>query len=661
MRDSICMTPSASIFWTACGLLFAACSTGHALQAADPIKINEVHYDPLGAPAPANEFVELYNAGPDTLYLDGAVITDEGNAGTNEATFRFPGTPGGTSIPLAPGGFMMLVPDATGTPYPSVAFEFYAGAGDLDDPSVPNITKTSGLANNLSLANGGDGLTLSTGVSTGNVIPCAEVVDGVSWETGGGDTTAQSNTVCADPAPDAGVGTGAFSLQRKPDGADTDNSAADLFPDLMSPGICNGCPATFVAVSVSPCPPPPAAGVFLFANLEQGAAPVTTVNAWYRVKPDSTFHPVDAFGEENFYFAPLPGQPDQSVVEYFMIAADARGNSALYPVGAPAVLASYRVGMNTIQQVQAVTLSDSCVTSAWVGLPVNVAGVVTHEAYEFAADSFFLQSGTAPNSGVRAQLVDPSFQPNIGDSVLVSGIVREVNCQTEILAECVSVVAPNRPVVARTLDSLDVLDMEPYEGMLVHVPGDLPVHTDWVYSEVNGEQRKEFLIGSPPFWVGDDTYEPDGIGPFVVLPNRVAINGVTGIVSYRLPTVMDTSTRLRIEPRRDPDVGLDLTSIGPGGSGFTPRPAVEGSWPNPFNPHTTLSLRLPEPGFATLRIYDVAGREVRTLLARHVDTTELQVGWDGRDDLGGILPAGTYIARLDVAGNSASRKLVLVR
>lgn len=627
----------------------------------DPIKINEVHYDPLGAPAPANEFVELYNAGPDTLYLDGAVITDEGNSGTNEATFRFPGTPGGTSIPLAPSGFMLLVPDATGTPYPAVAFEFYAGAGDTDDPGVPNITKTSGLANNLSLANGGDGLTLSTGASTGNVIPCGEVVDGMSWETGGGDTTAQSNSVCADPAPHPGVGAGALSLQRKPDGADTDNSAADFFPDLMSPGTCNGCPATFVGVSVSPCPPLPSAGVSLFAIIEQGAAPVTTVVVSYRVKPDTTFQQVGAFGEDNFYFAPLPGQPDQSVVEYFIVAADAGGNTAFYPAGAPSVLASYRVGMNTIQQIKAVTLNDSCSTSAWVGLPANVAGVVMHEAHEFADDSFFLQSGTAPSSGIRAQLVDSSFHPNLGDSVVVAGIVREVNCQTEILAECVSVVAQNRPVIARTLDSLDVLNMEPFESMLVHIPGATPVHTDWVYSDVNGEQRKEFLTGSPPFWVGDDTYDPDGIGPFIELPNRVAIDGVTGIVSYRLPTVTDSSTPLRIEPRRDPDVILNFTSIGPGGNVLVPRPVVESSWPNPFNPQTTLSLRLSEPGFATVRIYDVAGREVRTLLARHVDTTELQVDWDGRDDQGVVLPAGTYIARLDVGGASATHKLVLVR
>src|SRR5262249_40581219 len=70
----------------------------------DRVKISEVCYDPPENPETPFEFVELYNAGTSVAYLDGAVISDQGNNDTNEATFQFPGTPlTGTTIPLAPG------------------------------------------------------------------------------------------------------------------------------------------------------------------------------------------------------------------------------------------------------------------------------------------------------------------------------------------------------------------------------------------------------------------------------------------------------------------------------------------------------------------------------------------------------------------------------
>lgn len=220
-----------------------------ALQPTDPVKINEVNYDPPESPEDPFEFIELFNAGAFTVFLDAAVITDEGNNGTGEAAFQFPGVLGGTTIALPPGGRMLLVGDATGSTYSNIAFEFFAGGTDTDDLLVPNLVKTSGTGVDLQLANTGDGVTLSTGLSNGNIIPCNEIVDGVSWESGGtGDVTALSSSVCNDAGPHPGYANTTESLQRIPDGTDTNTtSASDFTVFQRTPGTENG-----VSFSVPP-------------------------------------------------------------------------------------------------------------------------------------------------------------------------------------------------------------------------------------------------------------------------------------------------------------------------------------------------------------------------------------------------------------------------
>jgi predicted outer membrane repeat protein len=84
--------------------------------------------------------------------------------------------------------------------------------------------------------------------------------------------------------------------------------------------------------------------------------------------------------------------------------------------------------------------------------------------------------------------------------------------------------------------------------------------------------------------------------------------------------------------------------------------------PNPFNPMTTIRYDLPTPGRVYLRIFDVAGRTVRTLIGgEHRDTGEHQALWDGHDDSGRAVAAGMYFYELDASSFRGVRKMVLVR
>ncbi len=84
--------------------------------------------------------------------------------------------------------------------------------------------------------------------------------------------------------------------------------------------------------------------------------------------------------------------------------------------------------------------------------------------------------------------------------------------------------------------------------------------------------------------------------------------------------------------------------------------------PNPFNPTTTISFGLPAAARATLRVYDTAGRTVRTLIDGPQTAGFHEVPWDGRDDRGTGVATGVYFYRLSVDGQeSQTKKMILVK
>jgi flagellar hook assembly protein FlgD len=84
--------------------------------------------------------------------------------------------------------------------------------------------------------------------------------------------------------------------------------------------------------------------------------------------------------------------------------------------------------------------------------------------------------------------------------------------------------------------------------------------------------------------------------------------------------------------------------------------------PNPFNPRTTLSFNLDDPGAVILTIHDARGRLVRELWAGEAPAGGHALVWDGRDDGNRAVAAGVYVSRLRVDGReSGQAKLCLVR
>ena len=85
------------------------------------------------------------------------------------------------------------------------------------------------------------------------------------------------------------------------------------------------------------------------------------------------------------------------------------------------------------------------------------------------------------------------------------------------------------------------------------------------------------------------------------------------------------------------------------------------TYPNPFNPSTTIEFILPESGFATISIYSMAGQKIRELNADYLTAGTHTLSWDGRDAHGNAVSSGIYITRLQAGKHTATGRMVLLK
>jgi len=87
------------------------------------------------------------------------------------------------------------------------------------------------------------------------------------------------------------------------------------------------------------------------------------------------------------------------------------------------------------------------------------------------------------------------------------------------------------------------------------------------------------------------------------------------------------------------------------------------NYPNPFNPRTTIGYHVSGASakHVTLKIYDVHGRYVTTLVDAVKEAGEYTVMWDGRNSGGEPVYSGVYFMRLEAGGSNTVRKMVLMK
>ena len=94
------------------------------------------------------------------------------------------------------------------------------------------------------------------------------------------------------------------------------------------------------------------------------------------------------------------------------------------------------------------------------------------------------------------------------------------------------------------------------------------------------------------------------------------------------------------------------------------------AYPNPFNPSTTIKFNIPnaengkwkmENGFVSLKVYDITGKEVSTLVSGYLKPGTYEVQFPGKKNSNFQLPSGVYFYKLEAGNFTATKKLMLIK
>lgn len=91
------------------------------------------------------------------------------------------------------------------------------------------------------------------------------------------------------------------------------------------------------------------------------------------------------------------------------------------------------------------------------------------------------------------------------------------------------------------------------------------------------------------------------------------------------------------------------------------RTALRQNYPNPFNPSTTIRYAIAESGPVSLKIFDTAGRLVKTLVDGHQTPNHYELTWDGTDNVNQSVASGLYLYQLQTDDNREVRRMLLLK
>jgi photosystem II stability/assembly factor-like uncharacterized protein len=85
------------------------------------------------------------------------------------------------------------------------------------------------------------------------------------------------------------------------------------------------------------------------------------------------------------------------------------------------------------------------------------------------------------------------------------------------------------------------------------------------------------------------------------------------------------------------------------------------NYPNPFNSQTVIEYSINQPSFVQLKVFNILGKEVRTLVKEYKTPGEYKTIWDGKNNIGEELKSGVYIYQLNTNGIVEMKKLIMLK
>ncbi len=345
---------------------------------------------------------------------------------------------------------------------------------------------------------------------------------------------------------------------------------------------------------------------------------------------------MSATGSVDEFEAYIPAQPGGTVVDYYIIAEDAVGNRAVHPKTAPAENHWFIVGTPT-----AVVFDDFETDTGWqVGAPGDDATDGLWERLD-------------PNGVVKITI---QVQPEDDHTPAPGVMCYFTGNATPGAPQGFSDVDGGKTTLLSPVYDLSALSNAwvSYYRWYTNDTGGNTGADEWVV-DVSADSgaswvRMETVLLSERSWylveknIADHVPLTSGVQfRFIAADYGLASVVEAGIDDFSITTFENVTTAVRETP-----------SVG--------GVALEQNFPNPFNPETAIRFHVPPPGRrVTLRVYNVAGAEVTTLLENEWVSGRRTVRWDGRDRFGRKVSTGVYFYRLQAGGQSFSRKLVVLK
>lgn len=218
----------------------------------------------------------------------------------------------------------------------------------------------------------------------------------------------------------------------------------------------------------------------------------------------------------------------------------------------------------------------------------------------------------------------------------------------------------NRP----TREDADNIDGDGYDHVLInnlsHISGFVSRHFAYIDTSKNTVKTNSWELGS---FLSSNDFVSLNIDLLTAPRNE---DGSLPEVDFMKPTegsrIVNSGTDIGFEFQSSaPDLGAIETSftttVQNETEGSTPKGlTLEQNYPNPFNPTTNISYTVPNSGNVKITIYDVSGREIKTLLNEMKASGTYELVFDGSN-----LSSGIYFYQLQANGVSLLRKMILLK
>ena len=449
-------------------------------------------------------------------------------------------------------------------------------------------------------------------------------------------------------------------------GSYADSNVYKLEPNYVEDVVIGGGPPSVLDNSANLTLSGPNDGVGVSVIATDNTA-LDSVEIIYRVDGGAWTSVTMTPGTGDTYDGTIPATGTEgALVEYFFKATDDGVNNipagvatTIFPDTSQSLLGyASRTGGPTILDVQWTNNSsgDSYYNGAKATLSGTITGIsnsVTDGGLEFPG--FSIQNGAGAWNGVLVHTRDTTaYTAVMGDSITVTGIVDELweawtfrfgNSTVLRDVQTVTVHSSGNALWTTAVTGAGLnADPESWEGVLVNV-GEVAVTSinsfDWSVTDDAGVT--DFLI--------DDDWLVSGSDADTTL-DGLAVNDViadlSGVFHFSFGT-------FKVEIRDLADLGI-VVGIVDGDNGLPAVFSLSQNYPNPFNPSTTILYTLPEQLHHTLRVYNLLGAEVVTLVneVRPAGAYQVLLRGDG-------LASGLYFLRLDAGDYHKTRKMILLK